>query len=315
MKAIILSAPETPPAAHADFPAPTPAGNEVLVRVHASSANPVDNAIAAGMLTGMVEHEFPVVLGRDYAGVVEQAGSDVTRYAAGDEVYGFLPAAEPMVHAGTWAELIAVPEDASIARKPDVDLAAAGAAPVAGGHRHDGHRRARAVRGRHRAAGRRDRRRRLLRRPARRGRRRDRHRAGAGRGRGVPARPGRQRTARPRRRRGRGGPRAPLGRRGRAAGPGLVHTRRVRFPCGLAEGRRPRRVAELGAAGDGPGRTNVMADPEPGEPGTPGPAPRGRDPHASPSRTPTSSTARARPFKSSPPPTPRASWPSASSDP
>ena len=131
MKAIILSAPDTPPAVDEDFPAPTPAGNEVLVRVHASSANPVDNAIAAGMLIGMVEHEFPVVLGRDYAGVVEQAGSDVTRYAAGDEVYGFLTAAGPIVHAGTWAELIAVPEDASIARKPGVDLAAAGAAPLA----------------------------------------------------------------------------------------------------------------------------------------------------------------------------------------
>jgi NADPH:quinone reductase len=131
MKAMILSAPDTPPAVHEDFAAPTPAGNEVLVRVHASSANPVDNAIAAGMLIGMVEHEFPVVLGRDYAGVVEQAGSDVTRYAAGDEVYGFLTAAGPMVHAGTWAELITVPEDASIARKPDVDLAAAGAAPLA----------------------------------------------------------------------------------------------------------------------------------------------------------------------------------------
>ena len=37
----------------------------------------------------MVEHEFPVVLGRDYAGVVEQAGSAVTGYAVGDEVFGF----------------------------------------------------------------------------------------------------------------------------------------------------------------------------------------------------------------------------------
>ena len=78
---------------------------------------------------GMVEHEFPIVLGRDYAGVVEQVGSDVTRYAEGDEVYGFLPAANPTVHDGTWAELIVVPEDNFVARKPaDVDLAAAGAA-------------------------------------------------------------------------------------------------------------------------------------------------------------------------------------------
>ena len=45
------------------------------MRVRASSANPVDNAIAAGMLVGMVEHDFPVVLGRDYAGVVEEASA------------------------------------------------------------------------------------------------------------------------------------------------------------------------------------------------------------------------------------------------
>jgi NADPH:quinone reductase len=133
MKAVTLDALGTPPALREDLPAPTPAASEVLVRVRASSANPVDNAIAAGMLSGMVEHEFPVTLGRDYAGVVEQVGSSITRYAVGDEVYGFLPHANPTVHDGTWAELITVPEDASIARKPaGVDLATAGAAPLAG---------------------------------------------------------------------------------------------------------------------------------------------------------------------------------------
>jgi NADPH2:quinone reductase len=133
MKAVTLDALGTPPALREDLPAPTPAANEVLVRVRASSANPVDNAIAAGMLSGMVEHEFPVTLGRDYAGVVEQVGSNITRYAVGDDVYGFLPHANPTVHDGTWAELITVPEDTSVARKPaGVDLAIAGAAPLAG---------------------------------------------------------------------------------------------------------------------------------------------------------------------------------------
>ena len=80
----------------------------------------------------MVEHEYPVVLGRDYAGVVEQVGSNVTRYAVGDEVYGFVLHANPSVHDGSWAELIAVPEDNSVARKPaGVGLATAGAAPLA----------------------------------------------------------------------------------------------------------------------------------------------------------------------------------------
>jgi NADPH:quinone reductase-like Zn-dependent oxidoreductase len=37
-----------------DLPAPTSGTGEVLVRVHASSVNPIDNAIAAGMLKDMV---------------------------------------------------------------------------------------------------------------------------------------------------------------------------------------------------------------------------------------------------------------------
>jgi NADPH:quinone reductase len=133
MKAITLNEAGTPPAARDDLPTPTPGPREVLIRVQASSANPVDNSIAAGMLAGMgVEHEYPVILGRDYAGVVERVGDDVTEYAAGDEVFGFLPHANPTVRDGSWAELITVSDDASIARRPaNVAVATAGAAPLA----------------------------------------------------------------------------------------------------------------------------------------------------------------------------------------
>jgi NADPH:quinone reductase len=133
VKAVTLTGFDTPPALH-DLPAPTPAPNEVLVRVHASSVNPVDNGIAAGMLTQMgVEYEFPVILGRDYAGMVEQVGAEVSDYAVGDEVFGFVLHASPMVRDGSWAELITVPEDISIAPAPEgIDLATAGAAPLAG---------------------------------------------------------------------------------------------------------------------------------------------------------------------------------------
>jgi NADPH:quinone reductase len=132
MKAITLNEPGAAPAVRDDLPTPTPGPREVLVRVQASAVNPVDNSIAAGMLTGMVEHQFPVTLGRDYAGVVEQVGAEVTRYTVGDEVYGFLAHANPTVRDGTWAELITVPEDVSIARQPaNVDVVTAGAAPVA----------------------------------------------------------------------------------------------------------------------------------------------------------------------------------------
>jgi NADPH:quinone reductase len=134
MKAVTLDAFETPPRLRDDLPAPTPTAHGVLVRVRASSVNPADNGIAAGTLKQMgVEYEFPVTLGRDYAGVVEQVGSEVTRYAAGDEVFGFLLHANPTVRDGSWAELIAVPQDMLIGRAPHgVDLATAGAAPLAG---------------------------------------------------------------------------------------------------------------------------------------------------------------------------------------
>jgi NADPH:quinone reductase-like Zn-dependent oxidoreductase len=48
MRAVTVDAIETSPAFREDLPAPTPAGNEVLVRVHASSANPVDTRSPPG---------------------------------------------------------------------------------------------------------------------------------------------------------------------------------------------------------------------------------------------------------------------------
>jgi NADPH2:quinone reductase len=96
MKAVAITAFDTPAALREDLPAPTPAPNDVLVRVQSSSVNPVDDSIASGMLKQMgVEYEFPVILGRDYAGVVEQVGPEVTRYGVGDEVFGFILQANP----------------------------------------------------------------------------------------------------------------------------------------------------------------------------------------------------------------------------
>src|SRR5918997_635653 len=130
MRAITLESFNSSPALH-EIPTPQIAPNEVLVRVQASSVNPVDGAIAAGMLKDMVEHEFPVVLGRDFSGVVEQAGEDVGGISEGDEVFGFVPGLSPKVHAGTWAELITVPESIATRKPENIDAASAGAAPHA----------------------------------------------------------------------------------------------------------------------------------------------------------------------------------------
>ena len=71
-----------------DFPIVEPQADEVLIRIHAASFNPIDVYIRQGRLGG----QLPMILGRDLSGVVEAAGRDVTRLLVGDEVYGYLPA-------------------------------------------------------------------------------------------------------------------------------------------------------------------------------------------------------------------------------
>jgi NADPH:quinone reductase-like Zn-dependent oxidoreductase len=133
MQAFTLDSFDAQPALREDIAEPHVGDNELLVRVHASSVNPVDMFIAAGGLKEMAEHEFPVILGRDFAGVVEQVGSGVRRYRTGDEVFGFVLHADPAVHDGSWAELITVPESNEVAPKPrSLDIEHSAAAPLAG---------------------------------------------------------------------------------------------------------------------------------------------------------------------------------------
>ncbi len=131
MKAITVAQEGAAPAPQ-DIDEPrAPGAGEVVVRVQASSINPLDGAVAAGMLAQMgLPHEYPVTLGRDFAGVVEQVGDGVTALAAGDEVLGEISAFNPPVRDGAWSERIVVGED-FVAKKPaGVDTAEAGAAPL-----------------------------------------------------------------------------------------------------------------------------------------------------------------------------------------
>src|SRR6266571_835500 len=56
---------------------PEPGEGEILVRVASSSINGFDLSVASGRLKGMMEHRFPVVLGKDFAGTVESTGAGV----------------------------------------------------------------------------------------------------------------------------------------------------------------------------------------------------------------------------------------------
>jgi NADPH2:quinone reductase len=130
VRAITLESFDNSPELH-EVPTPQIAPNEVLVRVHASSINAFDVAVAAGMLQGMMEYQFPVTIGRDLAGVVDEVGSEVSRYRVGDEVFGFL--GTPVLHEGTWADYVASPQDMFVAPKPpSLNFLEAGALPVAG---------------------------------------------------------------------------------------------------------------------------------------------------------------------------------------
>jgi NADPH:quinone reductase len=133
MRAFTLDGFEAQPVLREDLPDPSIGDNELLVRVRTSSVNPVDVFIAAGGLRQYAEYEFPVTIGRDFAGEVERVGSGVSRYQVGDEVFGFVLHANPTVRDGSWAELIAVPEDFQVAAKPSkLSFAESGATPLAG---------------------------------------------------------------------------------------------------------------------------------------------------------------------------------------
>lgn len=70
-----------------DIAIPTPAENEVLIKVKAAAVNPVDWKIREGYLQPMLNHSLPLTLGWDVAGEVVAAGAQVTNLKMGDAVY------------------------------------------------------------------------------------------------------------------------------------------------------------------------------------------------------------------------------------
>jgi NADPH:quinone reductase-like Zn-dependent oxidoreductase len=117
-----------------DIPRPDPGRGEVLVDGRATSINGMDAVVAAGMLKDMMEHRFPVVLGRDFAGIVTAVGEGVSQYQVGDEVFGTIPMKE-YIGDGTFADCVVVSEDNGIAKIPSglnrTEIAALGLAGTA----------------------------------------------------------------------------------------------------------------------------------------------------------------------------------------
>jgi NADPH:quinone reductase-like Zn-dependent oxidoreductase len=116
MRAYVLEGFEAAPRM-TEVAVPVPADDEILVRVHSVSVNPVDLAIASGGARDWLEYRFPVTLGRDLAGVVEAVGPAVTMFAPGDRVFGYI--AEDHAHRGSFSEYVAIPQDQFVIHQPD----------------------------------------------------------------------------------------------------------------------------------------------------------------------------------------------------
>ena len=87
MKAIVLHVYGGPEQLrYEDTDVPEFGDNEVLVRVRATSVNPVDYKIRSGAAKARMPVEFPAILGRDLAGEVVEAGSGVTGFPKGMRV-------------------------------------------------------------------------------------------------------------------------------------------------------------------------------------------------------------------------------------
>jgi NADPH:quinone reductase-like Zn-dependent oxidoreductase len=97
-----------------DAPRPKPQAGEVLVRVHAAGVNPIDWKVREGHMRDFWPHKFPLILGWDLSGVVEELGRGVSRFKIGDEVYS-IP--DP-TRDGAYADYIVVRE-LELALKPD----------------------------------------------------------------------------------------------------------------------------------------------------------------------------------------------------
>jgi NADPH:quinone reductase-like Zn-dependent oxidoreductase len=110
----------------ADVPEPAVGDRDVLVRVSATSINPLDKMVRNGEFKRLLRYKLPFVLGHDVAGVVTKVGSAVREVAVGDEVY-----ARPRdLRVGGFAEFIAIDQD-DVSPKPEsLTLREAAAVPL-----------------------------------------------------------------------------------------------------------------------------------------------------------------------------------------
>jgi NADPH:quinone reductase len=129
MRALVLENLEMPTRV-ADIAVPDIGPDEYLVRVAAASLNAFDWKVAAGMMAHNFDYDFPVTIGRDFAGRIEAAGSAASRFSVGEEVFGYLSSTR--LHHGSIAEFVATGNACMVAKPVRLDIASAAAVPLGG---------------------------------------------------------------------------------------------------------------------------------------------------------------------------------------
>lgn len=109
-------------------PKPTPKANQVLVRVCATSINPVDYQIRRGDYKDYMQ--LPAIIGLDVSGVVEAVGETVTAFKPGDEVY-YAP--RIFEDAGSYAQYNVVDENLVAIKPKNLSHTEAACFPISGG--------------------------------------------------------------------------------------------------------------------------------------------------------------------------------------
>jgi NADPH:quinone reductase-like Zn-dependent oxidoreductase len=112
-----------------DLPMPEIKPGEILVKVKAAGVNPVDWKIREGYIKDLFPYEFPIILGWDAAGIVEQAGPEVTRFKQGDEIFAYCR--KPMVQGGAYAEYIVLEEEHAAIKPKNISFEEAASIPLA----------------------------------------------------------------------------------------------------------------------------------------------------------------------------------------
>ena len=109
-----------------DVPVPQPDENELLVRIHAASVNPVDYKIRRGMVPWVTREMLPITHGRDLSGTIESGGG-MGALRQGDALYALLGG----IDRGSYAQYVVVKPSEAAAKPARLSHMEAAAVPLA----------------------------------------------------------------------------------------------------------------------------------------------------------------------------------------